>query len=111
VVLKWGPIQPVTQLGSQQLSSGRMVKNADGSVTIWIAPRLPAGAPETNWIPTPSSSYFAGIYPGVAVPTQIRLITRIYYPTPASNTEASILSPPNGSAGATWVTPALVKVP
>jgi hypothetical protein len=111
VVLKWGPIQPVTQLGSQQLSSGRLVKNDDGSVTIWIAPTLPAGAPETNWIPTPSSSYFGGIYPGVAVPTQIRLITRIYYPTPGSNTTASILSPPNGSARATWVTPALVKVP
>ncbi len=40
--LQWGPIQPVSQLGSQQLTSGRLAKNPDGSVTIWIAPTLPA---------------------------------------------------------------------
>ena len=57
VNLEWGPIQPVSQLGSQQLTSGRLAKNADGSVTIWIAPTLPAGAPATNWIPTPSTAY------------------------------------------------------
>jgi Protein of unknown function (DUF1214) len=67
VSLQWGPIQPVSQLGSQQLTSGKLVKNADGSVTIWIAPTLPPGAPATNWLPTPSSSYYASIYPGVSV--------------------------------------------
>jgi hypothetical protein len=110
VNLQWGPIQPVSQLGSQQLTSGKLAKNPDGSVTIWIAPTLPAGAPATNWIPTPSSAYNARIYPGVSVPTQIRPLIRIYYPTPGSNTQASILPPPNGSMGATYVFPALQKV-
>jgi Protein of unknown function (DUF1214) len=110
VNLQWGPIQPVSQLGSQQLTSGKLVKNADGSVTIWIAPTLPAGAPATNWLPTPSTAYYATLYPGVNVPTQIRLLMRIYYPAPGSNTQASILPPPNGSMGATYVLPALQKV-
>jgi hypothetical protein len=110
VDLQWGPIQPVSQLGSQQLTSGKLVKNADGSVTIWIAPTLPPGAPATNWLPTPSSAYYATLYPGVNVPTQIQLLMRIYYPAPGSNTQASILPPPNGSMGATYVFPALTKV-
>jgi hypothetical protein len=110
VSLQWGPIQPVSQLGSQQLASGKLVKNADGSVTIWIAPTLPAGAPATNWLPTPSSAYYASIYPGVSVPTQIRPMIRIYYPTPGSDTQASILPPPNRSMGATYVFPSLQKV-
>lgn len=110
VSLQWGPIQPVSQLGSQQLTSGKLVRNADGSVTIWIAPTLPAGAPATNWLPTPSSAYYASIYPGISVPTQIRPLMRIYYPTPGSNTQASILPPPNGSMGATYVFPALPNV-
>jgi hypothetical protein len=41
---------------------------------------------------------------------QIRPMLRIYYPTPGSNTAASILPPPNGSMGATWVVPQLQKV-
>jgi hypothetical protein len=110
VNLQWGPIQPVSQLGSQQLTSGKLVKNADGSVTLWIAPTLPPGAPATNWLPTPSTAYYATLYPGVQVPTQIRLLMRIYYPAPGSNTQASILPPPNGSMGATYVFPALQKV-
>jgi hypothetical protein len=110
VNLQWGPIQPVSQLGSQQLTSGKLAKNPDGSVTIWIAPTLPAGAPATNWIPTPSTAYYANLYPGVPVPTQIRPIMRIYYPAPGSNTQASILPPPNGSMGATYVFPAIQKV-
>lgn len=110
VTLQWGPIQPVSQLGSQQLTSGKLAKNADGSVTIWIAPTLPAGTPATNWIPTPSSAYYATLYPGVSVPTQIRPIIRIYYPTPGSNTQASILPPPNGSMGATYVFPPIQRV-
>jgi hypothetical protein len=110
VNLQWGPIQPVSQLGSQQLTSGKLAKDPDGSVTIWIAPTLaslPAGAPATNWIPTPSTAYYATLYPGVSVSTQIQPITRIYYPAPGSNTQASILPPPNGSMGATYVYPPL----
>jgi Protein of unknown function (DUF1214) len=111
VNLQWGPIQPVSQLGSQQLTSGKLAKNSDGSVTIWIGPTLPVGAPATNWIPTPSNAYYAGIYPsGTQVPTPILPIIRIYYPAPGSNTQASILPPPNGSMGATYVFPALQQV-
>ncbi|MFL5863526.1 MAG: DUF1254 domain-containing protein [Solirubrobacteraceae bacterium] len=110
VTLQWGPVQPVSQLGSQQLTSGEMAKNADGSVTIWIGPTLPAGAPATNWLPTPSNEYYAGIYPGVAVPTQVRPLIRIYYPAPGSSTQASILPPPNHPTGATYVFPILQKV-
>jgi Protein of unknown function (DUF1214) len=107
VDLEWGPIQPVSQLGSQQLTSGKLVRNGDGSVTIWIGPTLPHGVPETNWLPTPSKAYYSNIYPNVAVPTLIRPMIRMYYPTPGSNTEASILPPPNGSMGATYVFPAI----
>jgi hypothetical protein len=110
VDLQWGPIQPVSQLGSQQLTSGKLVRNSDGSVTIWLAPKLPQDAPATNWIPTPSSAYYSTIYPGVPVPTLIRPLIRMYYPTPGSNTAASILPPPDGSMGATYVFPALQKV-
>jgi len=116
VSLQWGPIQPVSQLGSQQLTSGKLARNTDGSVTIWIAPTLPAGAPASNWIPTPSSAYYQGIYQDDPDATQpmptnnIRALIRTYYPTPGSNTEASILPPPNGSMGATYVFPALQKV-
>jgi hypothetical protein len=107
VDLQWGPIQPVSQLGSQQLTSRKLAKNPDGSVTIWIAPKLPPEAPATNWIPTPSTAYYEPLYPGVTVSTQIQLITRIYYPAPGSNTQASILPPPNGSMVATYVYPPL----
>lgn len=106
VNLQWGPIQPVSQLGSQQLTSGKLAKNPDGSVTIWIAPILPHGAPATNWIPTPSTAYYEPLY-GVPVSTQIQPITRIYYPAPGSDTQASILPPPNESMGATYVYPPL----
>jgi hypothetical protein len=41
------------------------------------------------------------------VPTQIRLMMRIYYAAPGSDTQASILPPPNGSMAATYVFPAL----
>ena len=92
------------------MTSGKLVKNADGSVTIWIAPTLPPGAPATNWLPTPSSQYYASIYPGVAVPTQIRPLIRIYYPTPGSSTQASILPPPGQPSGATYVFPVLQQV-
>jgi hypothetical protein len=113
VNLQWGPIQPVSQLGSQQLTSGKLARNTDGSVTIWLAPTLPAGAPATNWIPTPSTAYYENIYKDDPDATQpmptnnIRALIRTYYPTPGSNTQASILPPPNGSMGATYVFPAI----
>jgi hypothetical protein len=119
VNLQWGPIQPVSQLGSQQLTSGKLAKNRDGSVTIWLAPKLPRGAPATNWIPTPSTAYLEKLYPACEppqpgqpspCPTVIQPVVRIYYPAPASNTQASILPPPNGSMGATYVYPAMQKV-
>jgi hypothetical protein len=103
-------VQPVSQLGSQQLTSGRLARNADGSVTLWIGPSLPAGAPATNWLPTPSTAYLQTVY-GRTLPTpQIRPMLRIYYPTPGSNTAASILPPPDGSMTSTWVPPAITKV-
>lgn len=108
--LWWGAVQPVSQLGSQQLTSGRLAKNADGSVTIWIGPSLPAGAPGSNWLPTPSSAYLQQVY-GRALPTpQIRPMLRIYYPTPGSSTVASILPPSNRTNTPTWVPPAITKV-
>ena len=116
VNLQWGPIQPVSQLGSQQLTSGKLARNTDGSVTIWIAPTLPDGAPASNWIPTPSTAYYQSVYkddPDATLPmptNNIRAMIRMYYPTPGSNTEASILPPPNGSMGATYVLPAIEQV-
>ncbi len=118
VNLQWGPVQPVSQLGSQRLTSGKLVKNPDGSVTIWLAPTLPPEAPASNWIPTPSTAYLESLYPTCVpppatpspCPTVISAVMRIYYPAPASNTQASILPPPNGSMGATYVFPALQKV-
>jgi hypothetical protein len=50
-----------------------------------------------------------GTNAGITAP-QIRPMLRIYYPTPGSNTEASILPPPNGSMGATWMVPQIQKV-
>jgi Protein of unknown function (DUF1214) len=111
VNLRWGPIQPVSQLGSQQLTSGKLVEDADGSVTIWLGPTKPAGAPATNWIPTPSTAYYESIYTRVSAPPMlIRPIMRVYYPTPGSNMQASILPPPNGSMRATYVFPAVQQV-
>ena len=108
--LQWGPIQPVSQLGSQQITSGQLKKNADGSVTLWIGPTLPAGAPATNWLPSPSQAYYQQVYGKAGMPVNIRPLLRIYYPTPGSNTTPSILPPPNGSMQSTWVPPAVTKV-
>ena len=100
---QWGPIQSVSQLGSQQITSGLLKPNSsDGSYTIWAAPpSIPSGAdPQTwiltpppgvdphNWIPTPSSDYYNLIYnnppqnPPVVVSTDIRLMIRMYDPAP-----------------------------
>ena len=110
--LNWGPVQPVSQLGSQQITSGKLAQNSDGSYTIWFGPSLPAGAPATNWIPTPSLASLQQIYGAGAALTapQVRAMLRIYYPTPGSNTAASILQPPDGSMTATWMIPQLQQV-
>jgi hypothetical protein len=118
VNLQWGPIQPVSQLGSQQLTAGKLRKDPDGSVTIWLAPTLPRDVPPTNWIPTPSTAYYESLYsvckppPGQQspCPTTFQAVIRMYYPAPGSNTQASILPPPNGSMGATYKFPAMQQV-
>ena len=61
--LTYGLVKPVAQLGSKQLAAGQLATNADGSLTLWFGPSLPAGAPASNWIPTPSTAYFKTIYP------------------------------------------------
>jgi len=88
--LTYGLVQPVTQLGSPQLAANQLVKNTDGSLTLWFGPTLPAGAPESNWIPTPSQAYYEALYPKSDVSTAFQLTLRMYYPTPG-NEPPSIL--------------------
>ena len=82
--LQWGPIQPVSQLGSQQLTSGKLAKNADGSVTIWIAPKLPARGTHDQLDPDTVGAVQRGPLRGAspAVPTQIRPMIRMLLPDP-----------------------------
>ncbi|MBM3697389.1 MAG: DUF1214 domain-containing protein, partial [Actinobacteria bacterium] len=84
--------------------------NADGSVTLWIGPTLPAGAPATNWLPSPSQAYYQQVYGKAGMPTNIRPLLRMYYPTPGSDTAPSILQPPSGATQSTWVPPLVTKV-
>ena len=108
VSLQWGPIQPVSQLGSQQLTSGKLAKNPDGSVTIWIGPTPASRCPRDQLDPDTVERVLRGHLPHRHLThPQIRPLIRIYYPTPGSNTQASILPPPNGSMGATYVFPPL----
>ena len=79
--LTYGLVRPVSQLGSPQLKSGQLTLNEDGSLTLWVAPALPANAYPSNWIPTPSTEYFRQIYSG-DVNTAIMVFIRMYYPTP-----------------------------
>ena len=106
--LAMGMVQPVSQLGSQQVASGELQFSADGSVTIYIGPALPDGAPASNWIPTPSTTLYEQWYPGQNLSTDIRVMLRMYYPTPGSN-PPSIL--PDSSGETTYVPPALVAIP
>jgi hypothetical protein len=98
--LTYGLVKPVAQLGSAQLSAGQLTTNADGSLTLWFGPSLPAGAPASNWIPTPSTAYFNTIYPNQPtnepVSTALQIILRMYYPTPG-NDPPSILPYQSGS--------------
>jgi hypothetical protein len=87
--LSYGPVKPVTQLGSSQLAANQLVKNGDGSLTLWFGPTLPADAPASNWIPTPSTAYYSTLY-NTPVSTAFQLTLRMYYPTPG-NEPPSIL--------------------
>ena len=117
VDLTWGPVQPVSQLGSQQLTSGKLYTDpTDGSVTIYIGPTPPANpALRPNWIPTASTAYYQQVYGatvGATMSTLIRPMIRMYYPAAGSNNQPSILPPPNTKSSglkATWVIPQLAK--
>lgn len=88
--LTYGMVKPVTQLGSSQLAANQLARNADGSLTLWFGPTLPAGAPASNWIPTPSTEYYKALYPDTQISTAFQLTLRMYYPTPG-NEPPSIL--------------------
>lgn len=115
--LNYGIVQPVSQLGSLQIDSiakglPGLVANEDGSYTIWMAPSLPDGVPATNWIPTPSSEYFEGIY-GESASTMnwaIQPILRMYYPQ-AGDQPPSILPCPAGTTGCGRGLAATYKIP
>jgi hypothetical protein len=78
-------VKPVTQLGSTELASGLLRRNADRSLTLWFGPTLPPDAPASNWIPTPSSAYYGALYRGVDVSAKFQLTLRMYYPTPGDS--------------------------
>lgn len=108
--LTFGLVQPVSQLGSDQLDAGNLALNSDGSVTIWLAPTLPAGAQASNWIPTPNSAYYDELYGAeAAVSTNIQAMIRMYYPTPGDQ-PPSIL-PYSESVSTTYVPPKMILVP
>ena len=110
--LSFGMLKPVSQLGSSELEDGRLKKNSDGSLTIWLAPQLPAGVPATNWIPTPSTAYYDGLYgAGSGISTQLQVILRSYYPSPG-NEPPSMLPYTIGTPMAqTYIPPAVVPAP
>ena len=106
--LSYGVIRPVSQLGSSELDDGKLAVDPNGSVTIWVAPTLPAGAPATNWIPTPSTAYYNSVYGANAgLSTQLQLILRSYYPTPGSQPPSML---PDSSGMMTYIPPEVVPV-
>jgi hypothetical protein len=109
--LNWGMVKPVSQLGSSELEDGKLVKNDDGSLTILIGPTPPSD-PDLlpNWIPTPSTTYYDGIYgAGSNVSTTLQVILRSYYPTPG-NQPPSILPYAAGNLPESYIPPAIVPV-
>ena len=82
--LNYGMVKPVTQLGSSQLAANQLTTNPDGSLTLWFGPTLPPGVPASNWIPTPSTTYYSTLYPRTQVSTAFQLTLRMYYPTPGT---------------------------
>jgi hypothetical protein len=110
--LSWGMVKPVSQLGSSELEDDRLVKSGDGSLTIFIGPTPPTD-PDLlpNWIPTPSTSYYEGIYGvGSNVSTTLQVILRSYYPTPG-NQPPSILPYTAGNLAESYIPPAIVTAP
>jgi hypothetical protein len=108
--LSYGMVKPVAQLGSSQLAANQLARNADGSLTIWVGPTLPAGAPPSNWIPTPSTAYYSTLYPpGTKISTVFQLTLRMYYPTPGDE-PPSILPCPQGCAES-YIPPLVELVP
>lgn len=109
--LSYGVVRPVSQLGSDQMEEGVLVTNPDGSVTIYLSPTLPAGAPAENWIPTPSTAYYDGIYgDGSGISTALQVILRSYYPKPG-NQPPSLLPYPAGGLALSYIPPAIVPLP
>jgi hypothetical protein len=111
--LKYGTVKPVTQLGSSQLAADQLVRNGDGSLTMWFGPTLPYGAPASNWIPTPSTAYYSTLYPNTQVSTTFQSTLRMYYPTPG-NEPPSILPCTTQACGEalpeSYIPPALIEV-
>jgi hypothetical protein len=105
--LTFGIVQPVSQLGSDQLDAGDLALNHDGSLTLWLSPTRPAGVAATNWIPTPSTAYYRALYgPKANVSTSIQAMIRMYYPMPGDQ-PPSIL-PYDGNTSTTYVLPPLL---
>jgi len=96
-----------------------LVKNPDGSLTLWFGPgpTPPAGAPASNWIPTPNTAYYSTVYPdnypNNPISTAFQLTLRMYYPTPGDQ-PPSILKCPSPtctpSYPETYVPPAVEMV-
>jgi hypothetical protein len=97
--LTYGPVKPITQLGSSQLAANQLALNPDQSVTLWFGPTLPADAPASNWIPTPNTASYSALcpenYPDNPVSTIFQVTLRTYYPHPG-NLLPSILPCPLG---------------
>lgn len=109
--VSWGMLKPVSQLGSSELEDGKLQKNPDGSLTIWLSPTLPPNVPKENWIPTPSSAYYNAIYgSNPPVSTTLQVILRSYYPTPG-NQPPSILPYKAGNLPESYIPPSIVPAP
>ena len=93
--LNYGMVKPVSQLGSAQLAANQLALNTDGSLTLWFGPTLPAGAPESNWIPTPSTAYYKTLY-SEPISTAFQLSLRMYYPTPGDEPPSILPYTPGG---------------
>lgn len=103
--VSYGVVRPVSQLGSAELEDGKLVKNDDGSLSIYLAPTLPAGVPPQNWIPTPSTAYYDSLYgAGSNISTALQVILRSYYPTPG-NKPPSMLPNPSTGMSETYIPP------
>lgn len=105
--VSYGVVRPVSQLGSAELEDDKLVRNNDGSLTIYLAPTLPAGAPPQNWIPTPSTAYYDNLYgAGSDISTALQVILRSYYPTPG-NQPPSLLPDPASGLTESYIPPAV----